>query len=303
LAAREARVGSPPDLLNSEGQDWGLAPLSPQVLASRKFKPLFDAYVALMKNAGAVRIDHAMGLARLWWVPASGKPNQGGYVRYPFGAMLDTVAEASRQTSSVVIGEDLGTVPEGFSEQSQDANLLSYRVVFFEKDQDGIFNPPENYPKLALATISTHDLATLAGWWQASDIHLRAETGRQSAEDTQSALEERTRDRMALIKAVHEEGLLNDQYVPILLGKQELPQQLDEELFLAIHRFGARSGSMLFAVQLDDMLRSEKQANLPGTTTEYPNWHIRVGCRLEELGDREEVRGLLQALREERPKR
>ena len=302
LAVRDARVGSPPDMLNSEGQDWGLAPLAPQVLASREFKPLADAYIALMKNAGAVRIDHAMGLARLWWVPASGKPNQGGFIRYPFGAMLDTVAKASQQTNTVVIGEDLGTVPEGFREATEKAGIFSYRVLYFEKDEDGAFIPPEGYPELALATISTHDLATLAGWWKAADIRLRAETGRQSEEDTKAALRERTQDRMALLQALHQAGLLGEPYVAVLSGEQELPQELDEELLRAIHRYGARSSSTLFAVQLDDMLLSQKQANLPGTTSEYPNWRIRTACPLEELGANHAFSSLAEVLREERPR-
>jgi 4-alpha-glucanotransferase len=216
--------------------------------------------------------------------------------------MLDTVARASRQTNALVIGEDLGTVPEGFSEAAQKANLFSYRVVFFEKDQDGIFYAPDQYPQLALATISTHDLATLAGWWQGKDIQLRADTGRQSEEDTRKALEERNQDRLALLRAVHQAGLLGEQYTAVLSGQQDLPKQLDQELFQSIHRFGARSSSMLFAVQLDDLLMSEKQANLPGTTTEYPNWHIRIDCLVEELGDNEIVAGLLRALGEERPR-
>jgi 4-alpha-glucanotransferase len=302
LAVRDARVGSPPDLFNSEGQDWGLAPLAPQVLASRDFKPLADAYVALMKNAGAVRIDHAMGLARLWWVPASGKPKQGGFIRYPFGAMLDTVARASKQTNTVVIGEDLGTVPKGFREVTKKAGIFSYRVLYFEKDEDGAFIPPEAYPELALATISTHDLATLAGWWKAADIHLRAETGRQSEKDTKAALEERTQDRIALLQALGQAGLLDEQHAIVVSGGQELPQELSEDLFRAIHRYAARSSSALFAVQLDDMLMSQKQANLPGTTTEYPNWRIRTGCPLEELGANPAFISLAEVLREERPR-
>lgn len=302
LAVREARVGSPPDLLNSEGQDWGLAPLAPQVLASRKFKPLADAYVSLMKNAGAVRIDHAMGLARLWWVPASNKPREGGYIRYPFGDMLETVAQASQQTDTVVIGEDLGTVPEGFREAAEKARLFTYRVLYFEKDAAGIFVAPEDYPELALASVSTHDLATLAGWWKAADIHLRADTGRQSEEDTKAALAERTGDRLALLRALHKSGLVGEEFASVLSGGQDLPEQLDEELFQAIHLFAARSKSALFAVQLDDMLMSEKQANLPGTTTEYPNWRLRTECPIEELGESSVFQSLARMLRQERPR-
>lgn len=299
LAVRGVRVGSPPDVLNSEGQDWGLAPLAPQVLAERVFKPLADAYVALMKSAGAVRIDHAMGLARLWWVPASGKPSGGGYMRYPFGAMLDTVAQASQQTGTVVIGEDLGTVPEGFREATHKAGIFSYRVLYFEQDKDGAFNAPQDYPEHALAGISTHDLATLAGWWEGVDIRLRAETGRQSEEDTKAALERRTRDRAALLEALHKAGLYEGS--PSDAGNS-LPEHLDDALFIAIHQFMARSKAILFAVQLDDMLMSSRQANLPGTTTEYPNWRIRTSHTLEQLGDSPMFNRLAEVLRTERPR-
>ncbi len=295
LAIRDVRVGSPPDLHNSEGQDWGLAPLSPPVLAARSFKPLRAAYLALMKNAGAIRIDHVMGLARLWWVPASGKANGGGYVRYPFSAMIDTVAQASQDTQTLVIGEDLGTVPEGFREAAAAASLLSYRVVYFEKDGSGNFIPPDHYPERSLASISTHDLATLAGWWQGSDITLRQDLGRQTAEDIAGARSERASDRAAMLRALEQNHLLDQ-------GGQDLPEKLDETLFIAIHRLGARSRSMLFAVQLDDLLMSERQPNLPGTTTQYPNWSIRLACPLEELGEHPMFNQLASAMREERPK-
>ena len=114
LTVAAARVGSPPDMFNSQGQDWGLAPLSPKVLAERDFRPLRDSFEALTRNAGAVRIDHAMGLARLWWIPQDTGSSGGGYVRYPLGAMVDTVAEVSEDNACLVVGEDLGTVPPGF---------------------------------------------------------------------------------------------------------------------------------------------------------------------------------------------
>jgi 4-alpha-glucanotransferase len=302
LTMREARVGSPPDIFNSEGQDWGLAPLAPQVLAARNFKPLADAYLAVMKNAGAIRIDHVMGLQRLWWTPASGKPANGGYVRYPFGAMLDTVAAAAAETGAIVIGEDLGTVPEGFSEAAQEAGVFSYRVLYFEKDEDGAFRRPDDYPRLALSSISTHDLATLAGWWQGSDIKLRMETGRQTEEDVEGAMRERDADRRALLRALKQAALLPSEYERLISAEAPLPQQLDEELFRSIHRFSARAASLLFAVQLDDLLMSQRQANLPGTTDEYPNWRIRVPCSLEDLGENTFLKVLADDLGSERPR-
>ncbi len=223
-------------------------------------------------------------------------------MRYPFGAMLNTLAKASRQTGTVVVGEDLGTVPEGFREASQKAGLFSYRVLYFEKDARGSFNPPENYPEHALASISTHDLATLAGWWEASDIQLRAEMGRQSEQDTKAAFEQRSKDRIALLEALGQVGLLGEQYIAGINTEVRLPKQLDNELVLAIHRYVARSTSILFAVQLDDMLMSHKQANLPGTTTEYPNWSIRTSCLLEQLSANHTFDSLARMLQVERPR-
>ncbi|MDP2358512.1 MAG: 4-alpha-glucanotransferase [Beijerinckiaceae bacterium] len=301
LAVRDARVGSPPDMYNSEGQDWGIAPLSPEALASRKYQPLTDAYRAIMHHAGAMRIDHAMGLARLWWVPASGKPAGGGYVRYPLGAMIDAVAKASREFGAIVIGEDLGTVPAGFRPAMEAANILSYRVLNFERVESGAFTPPAQYPVHALACISTHDLATLAGWWVGSDIKLRAETGRQTDEASSREALSRERDKRAVLEALNHESLLDPRYASALLPGSELPASLDEDLAIAIHRFGARATAVLFAVQLEDALMSARQANLPGTTNEYPNWRIRSEVPIEDLGGGPRFKRMARAMREERP--
>ena len=301
LTVSDARVGAPPDMFNSEGQDWGLAPLSPQVLAKRHYVPLADAYQAMMKNAGAIRIDHAMGLARLWWIPTSGKAGGGGYVRYPLGAMIDAVAKASGENGAIVVGEDLGTVPEGFRRAMNKAGILSYRVLYFEQKKEGVFVAPSAYPKLALACISTHDLATLAGWWAGSDVKLRAETGRQDERASARDLKHRDRDRRALLQALDGEGLLASDLATALSGDGDLPDRLSETLAVAVHRYGARSASILFAVQVEDMVLSEKQPNLPGTTDEYPNWRVRSQLSLDEIGSDERFQMMARAMREERP--
>ncbi|RYD68975.1 MAG: 4-alpha-glucanotransferase, partial [Verrucomicrobiaceae bacterium] len=187
-------------------------------------------------------------------------------------------------------------------EVTHKTGILSYRVLYFEKDKSGAFNPPEDYPEQSLASISTHDLATLAGWWEGTDIRLRAETGRQSESDTGAALQQRQLDRVALLQALEEAGLLSKEFVPALTDPKELPERLGEELFVAIHRFAARASSVLFAVQLDDMLMSVQQANLPGTIDEYPNWRIRTPVTLEELSAQAMFSKLAQALAEERPR-
>jgi len=301
VTVRAARVGSPPDMFNSDGQDWGLAPLSPEALASRDYAPLRGAYESLMDHAGAIRIDHAMGLARLWWIPEGSRSSGGGYMRYPLGDMIDALAEVSQQRDCLVIGEDLGTVPEGFRETAEEAAILSYKVLYFERWKDGLFKAPAEYPELSLACISTHDLATLAGWWHGSDIRLRSETGRQNEADTARDLAERDRDRQALLGALRHANLLPPVLVAALDNGDPLPERLGEELAVAIHRYAARTGSMLFAVQVEDMVGSERQPNLPGTTDEYPNWRIRSEVLLEDLGADERFQALARALRAERP--
>nr|WP_232845525.1 4-alpha-glucanotransferase [Aurantimonas marina] len=301
LTVGAARVGSPPDMFNSQGQDWGLAPLSPKALAERNYKPLRDSFEALTRNAGAIRIDHVMGLARLWWIPDGVASSGGGYVRYPLGAMVDAVAAASEANACLVIGEDLGTVPPGFRHNMEAARILSYRVLYFERHRETEFLPPSAYPKLALACVSTHDLATLAGWWQGADIALRAAMGTQDAAATERDRDSRRHDRRALAVALAEEGILPDDLRPAVAGTDDLPAELPAELAVAIHRFVARTPSVLVTVQLDDMVGAERQPNLPGTTDQYPNWRIRSDIPIEDLPGNERFRALAAAMREERP--
>ncbi|MBC8130734.1 MAG: 4-alpha-glucanotransferase [Rhizobiaceae bacterium] len=300
LTVGVARVGSSPDMFNASGQDWGLAPLSPRALAARDFRPLGDAFDALTRHAGAVRIDHAMGLARLWWIAEGSNSAGGGYVRYPLGQMIDTIAKVSQRNGCLVIGEDLGTVPPGFRSVMAEAGVLSYRVLYFER-RDAEFLPPAAYPELSLACVSTHDLPTLKGWWLASDIDLRAETGRQTEERTSEQREERRRDRRMLIVGLKEAGVLPEAHERVASGEDPLPTEIDQDLTDAVHRFLAKTPSLLVTVQLEDMLGSVRQPNLPGTTDEYPNWRIRLDTPLETLADHPGFRATAAAMRDERP--
>lgn len=300
LTVAAARVGAPPDMFNSSGQDWGLAPLSPKALAERDYKPLRNAFGQLTLHAGAVRIDHAMGLARLWWIPDGQSSAGGGYVRYPLGEMVDAVADASNANHCIVIGEDLGTVPDGFRETMEAANVFSYRVLYFERRNDA-FLPPAAYPRLALACISTHDLAPLAGWWQGTDIQLREEAGTQDATSTARDLKSRAEERIDLLVALRKANLIPHEYEQMLNGDVPLSQELNQVLSEAIHRYVARTPSLLLTVQLEDMLGATHQPNLPGTTDQYPNWRIRQDVALESLDDHQRFHSLAKAMREERP--
>ena len=158
LTIPSARIGAPPDYFNANGQDWGLAPLSPAGLVARNFEPYRDALDAVIHHAGALRIDHAMSLFRLFWIAEGFDATDGVYVRYPFHAMLRTLAAVSQARQTVIIGEDLGVVPEGFKPAMQKCEIQSYRVFFFEKQGDEFYKPPEAYPREALACVGIHDL-------------------------------------------------------------------------------------------------------------------------------------------------
>lgn len=301
LTVGSARVGAPPDMFNTQGQDWGLAPLSPKALAERDFSPLRDSFERLTRHAGAVRIDHSMGLARLWWIPEGQRPPGGGYIRYPLGAMVDTLAQVSQHHNCIVVGEDLGTVPAGFRLVMEEARILSYRALYFERHGQTEFLPPSAYPTLALACISTHDLPTLAGWWAGADIDLRLTTGTQDEAASGRDRVDRRRDKRSLLAALADADLLPDDYVRVASGEDEVPMHFSTTLAIAVHRFIARTPSVLVTVQLEDLLGSEHQANLPGTTDQYPNWRIRTPVRLDGIAAAGHFNDLTAAMREERP--
>src|SRR6266576_3431265 len=209
LIAPGAAIGAPPDPLSRAGQNWGLAPLNPLQLRRRAFAPLVAALRANMRHAGILRIDHVMGLQRLYCIPTGMPATAGAYVSYPFDDILRLVALESRRQSCAIIGEDLGTVPDGFRERMRAANALSYRVFVFERRGDATFALPTGYPPLAAASAATHDLATLKGFWLGHDIAWRRRLG-ISADEAAAATEtsERRRDRHLLLEALASEGLL-----------------------------------------------------------------------------------------------
>ena len=294
--AREARIGAPPDALCPGGQNWGLIPFSPMGLRQQRFEPFRALLRDNMRHAGAMRLDHAMGLSRLYWIPEDSDALGGGYVRYPFRQMLEMVADESWVARCVVIGEDLGTVPEGFTDTMVRAGLLSYQVLYFSR-QHGRFFQPHAYRREAMVCASTHDLPTLRGWWTGSDIHWRDRVGAQTEEDTQIQMEGREAEKQLLVEALQEAGLIEGD--PEEIANSD---ELSEELLLAVHRFLSRTSCRLFAVQLDDALGADEQANLPGTVDEHPNWRRKIGVNLEDLAEHQLFGDLVQVLATERPR-
>ena len=297
----QARIGSPPDMFNDKGQDWGLAPLSPAALKAREFEPFEAVLRALMRHAGAARIDHAMGLTRLYWIPADA--TTGAYVRYPLRDMLLRVANVSQERRCVVIGEDLGTVPPGFRETLSGMEIQGYRVLYFEREGDGSFRPPAAYTHEAIACLSTHDLPPLKGWWRSSDVDEREAAGLLSPEHAASMRSARAHERYLLLVALNDAGILPPTLDPVLHWNAPWPDEIPEELTVAVHAFLARSASRLVAVQLEDMLGISAQTNVPGTIDEFPNWRRKLPLDMADIPQVPLFRAIAEALAKERPRR
>ena len=286
-----AHVGAPPDIFNPAGQDWGLPPFHPRVLKKEQYRSFIDLIRANMRYAGALRIDHVMALQHLYWIPESESPKNGAYVRYPLEDLVGILALESQRNRCVVVGEDLGTVPDGFRERMAKAGILSYRVLFFEQNmKTGVFRRPKEYPQLAVAVASNHDLPTIPAWWLGSDIELRqrlkmypdeAEAGFQS--------KLRERDRSQLRRALEKSRLL---------GKSSQPGASDWTAL--VYRFLARTNSGIALIQLDDVTGEIAPVNLPGSTDQYPNWRRKLSVSLDELLENEPVREVVEIFTEER---
>ena len=280
LYAVRASVGAPPDIFNVRGQDWGLPPMIPTRLRDAGYAPFIATLRANMRASGALRIDHVMGLMRLYWVPSGATPADGAYVHYPLDDLAGLLALESERHRCLVIGEDLGTVPDEVRIALASNDLLSYRVLLFERNEQGEFNPPSAYPEAALATASTHDLPTLAGWWEGHDIALRAAHGHLGANaNLESAMAERIRDRGQLLAALVREGLLPE---GTPLDPNAVPT-LTLVLAAALQAYLARTPCALFVVQPEDVFGAIEQANLPGTTTEHPNWRRKLPVSLDDM--------------------
>jgi (1->4)-alpha-D-glucan 1-alpha-D-glucosylmutase len=287
LYALGASVGAPPDAFNTRGQDWGLPPYDPWRLHEAAYAPLIATLRSNMLRAGALRIDHVMGLARLWWVPGGCEAHEGAYVRYPLADLLGIVALESHRERCLVIGEDLGTVAEELRRELEAHEILSYRLVLFERE--GMeYKAPGAYPRRALVAWSTHDLPTFAGWWNASDLETRARLGLMDTGALERAGSERRGERAALVAALVREGLAVEGTDP------EAPAS--EELVVAVHAYAARSPAAVMVVQMEDVLGLAEQANVPGTVDQHPNWRRKLPLELDAWPRDARLRRMTRAL-------
>ena len=288
-------VGAPPDLLNRDGQSWGLVPFSPVALRDNAYADFAQLLRANMRSAGALRIDHAMSLLRLFWIPHGVGAAQGAYVRYPVDDLIGIVTLESQRNRCIVIGEDLGTVPDGFRDVLERAKLLSYRLTLFEREGDADFIPPERYPKYALASVGTHDLPTLAGFWEGRDIDVREKLGWVTNREADNA--DREKDRERFLDALMRSGnLSSDDAARLRSGERSMMPKL----IRAAYRFVAQTPSVLTMVQIEDIFELVDAINVPGTVHEQPNWRRRLPIQIEDFSRDESFLALTRVLREMR---
>jgi 4-alpha-glucanotransferase len=281
------RVGAPPDGFSPKGQDWGFPPPNSDRHFEDGYRLFAESIRKNCRHGGALRIDHVMRFFRLYWIPDGMEATVGTYVRDRFEALLSILALESVRNRVIVIGEDLGTVPDEAREVLHRFGILSYRLLYFEQDNNGRFRPPEDYPRDALASATTHDLPTLAGFWLGRDIDARREAGLLPDEGAyQSMRADRAREKQKLLDLVIGLKLVPDWFprdaaqVPELVG----------ELHNAIVGFLASTPSKLMVLNQEDLLKQAEQQNLPGSTAEYPNWRRKMKCTVEELWTSAEIR-------------
>jgi (1->4)-alpha-D-glucan 1-alpha-D-glucosylmutase len=293
----DATLGAPPDELNQRGQNWGLPPLHPEHLGAAAYAPFVATLRASMRHAGAVRIDHVLGLARQFWIPRGAEATAGAYVRFPFDDLLGVLALESHRNRCMVVGEDLGTVPDEVRSGLAQSGVLSYRLLYFERNEAGDYRAPSGYPVDALVAATTHDLPTLAGYWEGRDLQLRQSLDlypSEAAQEAQAAT--RAQDRARLARALEREGL------PAPGGSSASPpEEFTSEAACAVQLYLARSPARLLVAQIEDVLGVREQSNLPGTTEEHPNWKRKLPLELERMAADPRFVALTEALSRERP--
>ncbi len=285
-------VGAPPDAMNLLGQDWGLTPINPLRLIEQGFQPLVKALRSCMRHAGALRIDHVLGYMRQYWVAPGKKADEGIYIRFPFEDMLRIIALESRRASCIVIGEDLGTTPDGFEKIMAAVGLLSYRVLFFERWASGLFKRPEYYPEQSMVTVSTHDLPTFAGWWNCTDCSWKQKLDLYPDEEIAKLdFEDRKLDKNYLIAVLEDMNLTSEECV----STSKSPE-MNTKLAIAVQEFLTMTPCRIQLIPLEDALRIKQQVNMPGTVDEHPNWLQRLPLELSEIWHKKLMKKLLRLM-------
>jgi len=291
-------IGAPPDVLGPLGQCWGLPPLSPEKLTKTSYQPFIDLLQANMNHCGALRIDHVLALLRLWWVPEGGTAAEGAYIYYNVHDMLNILALESVRNQCLVIGEDLGTIPEGMDVLLKDAGVYSYKVFFFEQAPDGGFISPDHYIEQAMATLSTHDMPTIKGYWHCEDLYLGRTLGLYpDPEVFDRLLHDRIESKQQILNSLH-----GHQSVPDELYQDANTTGMDKTLNFALQKHLAAGSPSLLSLQLEDFLEMDQPVNVPGTSDEYRNWQRKLSHNVDYIFADKDIVHLLKALTEARAK-
>lgn len=295
VIAGGADVGAPPDDFSPNGQNWGFPPLIPERLKDTGYELFIQTIRKNMRYGGALRIDHALGLFRLFWIPSGMLPEEGAYVRYQSEDLLRIIALESVRNRTIVIAEDLGTIGEDVRETLRRFQMLSYRLFYFERNYPDLsFLPPDKYPAMALCAVTTHDLPTLSGYWVKQDIKIRKRLGLYPDKKLwQQQMRERERDRALIISALMSQGIIPDNYPSEL----KMIPRMTQELCQVIYQYLARTPCKLLLVSLDDIIGTMNQQNMPGTVDSYPNWVQKTPLTLEEMVSDERFMALSEMIR------
>ncbi|HTE44232.1 MAG TPA: 4-alpha-glucanotransferase, partial [Gemmatimonadaceae bacterium] len=279
-------VGAPPDPYAADGQNWGLPPLDPRELRRTSYRYFIELVRSGFRHGGALRIDHVMGLFRLFWIPDGMSGKDGAYVRYPADDLLGIVALESVRNNAIVVGEDLGTVPDYVPPALEKWGVLSSKVLYFERDDQGGFKPPHSYPARSLATANTHDLPPLAGFWNGRDIEIRRAVGMIPNDDEAARVRsERENERNALVRLLEHEALIPSGEVP-----HSLP-----ELCGAVHGFLCRTPAKLVGLSLDDLAGEVEPVNVPGVGPDrFSSWTRKMRLSIETISMSDDVRTALR---------
>ncbi|MDB5819420.1 MAG: malto-oligosyltrehalose synthase, partial [Rhizobacter sp.] len=300
LYALSLHVGAPPEDSYPSGQDWGLPPMVPQRLREQGYQPFIDTLQHNMRGSGALRLDHVMGLMRLFWVHPTFGGTAGAYMGYPLSDMLGILALESQRRQCLVIGEDLGNVAPSLREALKSDAVLSYRPFYFERawDSGGYIYPPAQWPVQALAVVSTHDLPTLRGFWRGQDIDDKVRLKLYpSDEKAHAQIVDRAQARTQVLLALESQGLIAEGS-----ALQSPPADTTPEFTTAVHTFLGRTASQLLAIQLEDVLQQVDQVNIPGTTEQMaPNWRRKLSLDLEALAVDPRMAMIVNALQTTRP--
>ncbi len=280
VVAEDVNVGVPPDDFNHNGQDWGFPPMIPDRLRETGYDLFIQTIRRSMRHLGAIRIDHAPGLFRLFWIPKGMKPADGVYVRCRSEDLLRIIALESARNHTLVIGEDLGTITDEMRSGLHRFGMLSYRLFYFERNHpDPSFLPPERYPEMALSAITTHDLPTLYGFWSGRDLELKHRLGIGSESQLAQQRTDRERDRTLILQTLTARGLFHG----CPSGDASCIREMSHELCCALYGYLSQTPSKLVLVSLDDVIATMDQQNFPGTVSEYPNWRQKIPLLLEHI--------------------